>query len=440
MAVYLGVDLGTTHIKAMAWDTKMNKAFPMASSPTPWRHGAAQTMTGDALYETALRVMHEALSALPSPRAPLAIAVASLGESGLYVDGGGQSLGPIVGWLDTRGTVKAFDDLMGRYPASTLFRRTGMSPEPKYGLFRMRVQYPPAHKYKGAYWLQLADYLIWRLSGGVRVTHASLAARTMAFDLQRHVWDAELLDFAGLTPADLPEIRWTAEPAGSVRGISPHLDGAQLVVAGHDHAVAAYGARLGPHDILDSSGTGEALVVIGVSPIFTEEALRIGTMWQPALADSQEHAIGGLVRIDGGGAAEKWARSLFGITLDDDLILPAVHPTFNVEGFGFGEAAFTHLDANSRGEALYAAVLDGVAEHIRSRIDATEVMLGKRFSDVVVAGGVLHHQLWLRRRRVIGGRPFRLMEPGEGALFGAVRWAVRTAGRDVPPEPELRVL
>ena len=433
VGVYLGVDLGTTHVKAMAWDTERREAFPTASRPTPWQSGTVQSMTGDALYETALQVMHEALTSLSTPRPPLAIAIASLGESGLYVDAAGHSLGPIVGWLDTRGTEAAFQALTGRYGASELFCRTGISPEPKYGLFRMRVQHPPAST--GTYWLQLADYLIWRLSGGARVTHASLAARTMAFNFAGQNWDAELLQFAEVTPTALPEIRWTSEPAGTVRGVSGLIDGARLVAAGHDHAVAAYGAAIGPHDMLDSSGTGEALIVTGVSPIFTDAALRIGTMWQPAVSDGLEHTVDGLVRVDGGGAAETWARALFGVSLKDDLAWPDVLPKFRVDGFGFGEGAFTDLDASAGREALYAAVLDGVAEHIKARIDAIEAMLGKHFSDLVVTGGVLHHHTWLGRRRAIARRPFRLMEPGEGALFGAVRRAVRSAGQDAPPEP-----
>jgi sugar (pentulose or hexulose) kinase len=429
MAVYLGVDLGTTHVKAMVWDAEENRLY-LASAPTPWVHRGQQEMDGDALYGAALAVMHEALSALSRPAQPMAVAIASMGESGLFVDGTGRELTPMVGWLDIRGTTDSFYALVRQYGAGALFRRTGMSPEPKYGIARMKVQRPASSQ--PVYWLQAADYLLWRLSGGERTTHPSLAARTMAFNLGKGDWDDELLGFAELSRAALPRLVAQPEIVARVRHVGASLDGAGVTVAGHDHGVAAYGAELGPAAILDSSGTGEALIVMSRTPTFSEAALRIGTMWQPAVSTEDAGLVAGLIRIDGGGAAEAWARQTFGITIDARLVLPDEHPIFDPEGFGFGAARFYAL-GGATPEALYAAVLDGVARHIGERIADVETLLGAHFPHVLMTGGAAHHRAWLTRRRQILARPLKLMDPDEGVLFGAVRWAVAAAGQHALP-------
>src|SRR3546814_19763921 len=49
------------------------------------------------------------------------------------------------------------------------------------------------------------SYLIYRLTGGLHVTDASNASRTMLMPLDASDWDCDLLDLFGVRGEDLPE-------------------------------------------------------------------------------------------------------------------------------------------------------------------------------------------------------------------------------------------
>jgi sugar (pentulose or hexulose) kinase len=99
---------------------------------------------------------------------------------------------------------------------------------------------------------------VLRLGGNV-VSEMSLACRTGLFDLHTRAWWPDALEFAGLSADHLAPPTLGADGAG--RSTIPALEGAHLVVAGHDHQVAAFGAlAIHPAALFDSLGTAEAVI------------------------------------------------------------------------------------------------------------------------------------------------------------------------------------
>ena len=427
--VYLGLDIGTTHVKAMAWSPQ--GLWAQASRLTPWSGTHAHILDPDAIYHASIGVLLQALDGI-SPRArAAAIGIAGMGEAGLYIDGAGRPYGPIVGWQDVSQTTVLLARLLRSYDAAALFRRTGMSPDPKFGLLRMMAQRPEPGP-QPRFWLQTAEWIGFRLTGS-RATHASLAARTMAYNLEAEHWDDELLAWADVRRATLPEVHRSAVSAGRVRAVSARLDGAEAVVAGHDHGVAAYGAGLPDGALLNSSGTAETLVVHRSEPLWSDAARELGVMWQPAVSDVPQ--VAGIFPTEGGGAAELWARNVLAVNLERAMPHSSGHVAFRPHGFAVGRAAWQNIGPQTTADELYQAVLEGLAAHVDERATAVERVLGADFTQILATGGGWRHPWWPEVRRRCSTRPFRVMSPTEGVLLGALSWAVTALGREARPRP-----
>ncbi|MGV9240360.1 FGGY family carbohydrate kinase, partial [Streptomyces nigra] len=71
----------------------------------------------------------------------------------------------------------------------------------------------------------IESWLIWNLTGGkdggLHITDATNASRTMLMDIRTLTWDRALMDFFGVPRAMLPEIRSSAERYGEARAVLP---------------------------------------------------------------------------------------------------------------------------------------------------------------------------------------------------------------------------
>src|SRR5206468_3272950 len=70
----------------------------------------------------------------------------------------------------------------------------------------------------------MESWLIWNLTGGtdggLHITDATNASRTMLMDIRTLTWDEALMDFFGAPRSMLPEIRSSAEHYGEARSPS----------------------------------------------------------------------------------------------------------------------------------------------------------------------------------------------------------------------------
>src|SRR5690606_99995 len=74
------------------------------------------------------------------------------------------------------------------------------------------------------------SFLLWRLTGGrLHVTDETNAARTLLYDIERRVWDPELLEIFGVPTALLPEVQ---DSAGDFGATDADLFGRPLPICG----------------------------------------------------------------------------------------------------------------------------------------------------------------------------------------------------------------
>lgn len=269
----LGVDIGTTYVKACMYDEK-GRFLGGVHRPTPTRRlpdGGAE-YDASAIEQVAFEAIRQVSEEAGPPRA---IGISSIGESGFLIDRAGEPLVPAIAWFDGR-TAPQAARWKERMDSFELFSRTGLHCAPLHSACKLewhKENSSEAWK-KAVGWLGVAEYLVFRMTGEPS-TDPSLASRTLLFRIDRGEWDAELCELAGVPPELLPPVHEAGTGSGGLlasvaREISAPA-GIPVVVCGHDHVCGVFGAgatKLG--EVVDSIGTAEACLLTLHSPPLNE--------------------------------------------------------------------------------------------------------------------------------------------------------------------------
>ena len=96
----IGLDIGTTRIKAVCYDTELGRVVSTTSRPTPVHHPAPgwSEHDPDELWQTIASCLREVAADHPVA----GLGVSSFAEAGLPLDAAGQPLYPIIAWYDRR--------------------------------------------------------------------------------------------------------------------------------------------------------------------------------------------------------------------------------------------------------------------------------------------------------------------------------------------------
>lgn len=467
----LGIDLGTTSTKAVAYD--LNGHMVATSSvptvihyPRPlWAY-----FEPEELWNAAVSAVRGVTSQIGDPKRIVSVAVASFAEAGVPVDDRGQPTYNTIAWFDRRSIPQA-EWLEETFGESRLFERSGLALQPIFTLCKLlwlKENEPDAwERTRG--WLMSDSYIAWRL-GSAPATDYSQAARTLAFDLQHLRWDHDLIERTGIDPALFSPVMaagtaigTVSAEAAAVTGLRP---GTTIGLGGHDHVCGAFAAGVTEHGaLLDSMGTAEALFVALDAPIWDPSLGQMGFTQGAHVAAGKYYGLGGLYTS---GAAVDWIRSITG--REDRMALSgaaaAVPPGSN------GATFLPHLrlstppivDSRSRGAflglttdidqaALVRAVFEGLAYEARTCIGPLVRFAGSsELPDVTVIGGSARNELLLRIKASVMNRPHHVVELHEATAFGAallgglaagiyrdrdeVRSAVDHASSTIEPDPE----
>jgi sugar (pentulose or hexulose) kinase len=272
-----GIDLGTTMSKALL-RTPTGEQLALVDARTPW------TTTPDGGTESgAERFVELAVDLLrrgyeracaDAPLRVSAIAVAGLAESGVLLDGSGRPRTPVVAWFDRRGTQQVQSISLHNNSFGPQFvRRTGLPWDSQASVAKLLwfadggLELTSAHR-----WLCMPEYVVYRL-GGELVHEPSLASRTGLFDQATGAPWADGAVELGLPPTLLPARQAYGESVGALRHpeLPEGMQGAALLVGGHDHPVAAIGVgAMGPDELFNSTGTAD-VVVRSLPGVLTDE-------------------------------------------------------------------------------------------------------------------------------------------------------------------------
>ncbi|GHC61242.1 glycerol kinase [Limoniibacter endophyticus] len=150
------------------------------------------------------------------------------------------------------------------------------------------------------------SYLIWRLTKGRNhVTDATNASRTLLFDIERQLWDDELLDLFDIPESVLPEVLDCAAHFGSC---DKSFFGAEIPicgVAGDQQAATIGQACFSPGMLKSTYGTGcFALLNTGEKRVYSNNRLLSTIAYR--LNGKTTYALEGSIFV--AGAAVQWLR------------------------------------------------------------------------------------------------------------------------------------
>jgi len=125
VTLLLGLDVGTTSVKAVVYQTD-GEAVGVASQLTPThypRPGWAYYRP-EEIWQTVVTVIRGALASVSDPREIAGVAIAAVGEAGVLLDASGQATVDSIAWFDTRTRPQA-EWLAERIGKDELFARCG---------------------------------------------------------------------------------------------------------------------------------------------------------------------------------------------------------------------------------------------------------------------------------------------------------------------------
>ncbi len=164
MALLLGLDIGTTSLKAVCYDADLGQVARAAVRPTPVGHPRSGWSEHDpqALWEGIVACIREAAGGL----AVAGLAISSMAEAGLLLDAAGRPLSPIIAWYDRRSEPQAAW-IEQKIAVEDLYRITGQRVSPSFGVTKLLWirENVPGEYARGARWLPIPSYVLWRLTG-----------------------------------------------------------------------------------------------------------------------------------------------------------------------------------------------------------------------------------------------------------------------------------
>ncbi len=476
----IGVDVGSTHIRAVLVTPESGVIHvALRATETHAVRGGGAFHRPSEMLASASSAIAECVAAAASliGQKPAAIGIASMAESGVPIDRRRAPVGDILAWHDPRPERQAAW-LERQIGAASLFARTGLRPEPKYTLSKLLWlrEHKAADFTRLRRWAGVAELVALDLTGQLG-TNASLACRTLAFDVTLRAWDAELLALASLTPDEMPTVLPLGQAVGGLTAAAATRlglpAGTPVVVAGHDHLAGAIGAgvtKVG--DVLDSMGSAEATMLVTAAPTLTEEVRRSGF-------STGCHAVDGLAYVSGGlqssGAMVEWFIETFlpgveGRAMRDPGGVGAGEGASGAgkgaSGAGVGEApdgdtgsdryarfialleqagsgpvgpivlpylrgrTAPHHDPSATLEIeglrethglpdLAAAVVDGAAYHVRWMLDELARITETRLDRVKLTGGGSRNRRWVTAKAALGPGRLEVVRTGEAAALGA---------------------
>jgi gluconokinase len=441
--VVIGVDVGTTSAKALAFDAEgrgygaTEVGYPLLE-PEP---GYAE-QEPEAVIDGALEAIRGAVAAARESGAQVeGVALSSAMHAILALDVADRPLTRLVTWADTRATAQA-ERLRAERPE--LHDRTGtplhpMAPLPKLVWF---AENEPETFAAARRWVGVKALVVARLSGSWALDH-STASGSGLLNLQALDWDHEALDVAGLGPERLPDLvpateRLDLRPdVAAELGLDPRTP---LIIGGGDGPLANLGlGAVEPGVAACSIGTSGALRLVVERPTVDRDRRLFCYALTPG-----RWVVGGA--ISNGGVVLQWIGEALApdlgehaeaelVALAEDapagsdglIMLPYLlserAPLWRAEARG----AYVGLTRHHGRAHLIRAALEGVCQQL-GLVLASMCDAGNEVREVRATGGFARSALWRQILADVLDRPVGFAAAHEGSAFGAALLGMEALG------------
>lgn len=453
--IVAGLDIGTTRCKLTAFRENGECLGHVYREYPHLRVDTGHEINPLKLWYSVREVLAESAVAWPEIAA---IGITSFGETFVLLDERDMPLQQAMLYTDPRGAdeCEALCEAIGK---ETLIKITGAKPHAMYSLPKlMWVQRNQPELFSQVKRVCLiADYVVYLLTGNARIDY-SLAARTLAFDLQTLAWSEPVLKAAGIDPCLFSKPVPTGTSAGPMLSLVAETLGFHrmpvIVLAGHDQVAAAVGSGVFEDGLaVDGAGTVEC-----ITPVFTQlpDPLK---MAEGSYAIVPHAVAGNYVSYAfsfTGGAAAQWCARLLAEAAGPEKPAPeALYDTLSGPGFlekptgllvlpHFAGAATPYMDNGSKAAILgltletsphdlFCAIMEGVCYEMRVNL------LKLREAGVLIhalhaTGGCANNRIWMQIKADVLGIPVKALQTAEAGGTGAAMLAGVVCGafEDLP--------
>lgn len=375
----LALDQGTTSSRAIVFDANTRVAavaqqeFPQHFPQSGWVEHDPED-----LWRTTVETAREAIAKVGGAERVAAIGITNQRETTVVWDRRtGKAIANAIVWQDRR-TAPFCMRLKDAGYEPLFTAKTGLLLDPYFSGTKIawildNVEGARALAEAGHLAFGTVDsWLIWRLTGGrVHATDATNASRTLIYDINRGVWDEELLAILGVPAFMLPDVRDSSADFGVT---DADLFGASIPISGvaGDQQAATVGQACFELGMMKSTyGTGcFALLNTGGKPVPSTKRLLTTIAYQ--LNGRPTYALEGSIFV--AGAAVQWLRDGLGMIANaaDSAGLAGqadeAHRVYLVPAFtGLGAP---YWDAEARGAMFGLTRASGPADFARAALES----------------------------------------------------------------------
>ncbi len=431
--MFLGLDLGTTNVKALVTDSK-GRRLGEGSRAVQLFHvgngGVEQDI--EQIWQATLAAIKAAVGSVDAAKIQ-AIGVSSQGGAIQMLNAAGRPTGRVISWMDERGS--SFGDTLTKELSHDWFAQRighGAGAVGSGQLLRLQKEQPallaPANLIGF-----VGDVIVARLSG--RAAHDGTSAGiTCLYNSVKRDYDPDLLQRLGVSAEQFPKLLSPRESAG---GLLPEVAretglraGISISPAIHDQYAAALAMRaVEAGTVMVGAGTAWILLAVGdrwIAPV---------TEWSFECHHVVDGLWGQIVALMTGGSAFAWALELTGHGKSKgeeiDRLLESAPPGCDGMQCQPFLTAFapSGVVPNSRGRVsglqlshgpayVARAVLEGLAFELRRHLDLLR-KAGMPVTRLVMGGAVAASRVSPQIISDVTGLPLECAGGGEGSPLGA---------------------
>ena len=442
MNCYLGLDIGTTGVKAGIFDSRGNMlgvGLQEYSLETP----APDIVELDAeiYWQSAKSAIQQAVDkASIAPERIKAMSVTGQVETLIMVDNNGKPLRKAIVWLDNRASSEA-KFLEEKFGTEALFRLSGQTemlpcwPAPKILWYQ---KHEPENFARTAKYLMVEDYIVYKLSGKF-VTGSGLLPSTLYFDIRTNQYATAMLEALQITVEQLPELKNSTE----VMTVAAENDsliaaGTLIAAAPLDHVCGNLGSGCAEVGVISETTGCTLALCANFKEIVYDEARQLSTYlgfepgnfvllpWAPTagmlLKHFRDEFTGGMSYNLFDAAAEQVAPGSDGL-----ILLPHCAGAISPDCNPFARGTAWGITLAHKREHWARAIMESVAYLLRSNVEALKKM-NCRIKELRSLGGGSRSRLWLQIKADVLNLPVTVTECTEATSLGAAMLAAVAAG------------
>lgn len=446
MNCFIGIDIGTTNIKAVVINNKGNvlNEFEQAHSIQSPKPGYSE-QDPEIIVSSIFSVIKKSVEHLPTVAVLKSISFSSAMHSIMAVDKNGQPLTTLITWADTRAhsiATKLKDTTLGK----SIYKKTGtpihaMSPLCKIAWLQKEE---PAIFNKASMFISAKEYLFFRLFNQYIIDY-SIASATGLFNNETLDWEPEALLFAGIHYAQLSKpVPITTAYSGISKTYMGQLSlpaDVLFIAGGSDGCMANLGSF--------AVNNNEAAITIGTSgAVRRMSTQKMSDNHQRSfqyLVDEHTFVNGGA--INNGGIALQWfLKNFYGDVIThnniDELLKEVEKIPAGAEGliflpYVFGErtpvwdaaatGAFVGIRSSHTRIHFLRAVLEGICFSLLQVLKVVEEN-NPVIDTIFASGGFIKSNVWVQMLSDILNKKILINSTVDASALGAAFVALKQMG------------